>query len=103
MENKLFVNNMPFATKEEEIRALFEEFGEITELKMITDRETGRFRGFCFITYATDEAASAAKEALSGKEVNGRQIAVEIAKPQENRDVNRGFNNRQGGSFRKRY
>ncbi len=96
--NKLFVNNMPFETKEEEIRALFEEFGEITELKMITDRATGRFRGFCFITYATEESAMAAKEAMVGKKLNDREIFVEIAKPQTDRDSSRG--NRP---FRQRY
>jgi cold-inducible RNA-binding protein len=103
MEDKLFVNNMSFETKEEEIRELFKEFGEITELKMITDRETGRFRGFGFITFSSAEEANLAKEALNGKELNGREISVEVARPQENRGGNKGFGNRQGGSFRKRY
>jgi cold-inducible RNA-binding protein len=84
-ENKLFVNNMSFETKEEEIRELFKEFGEITELKMITDRETGRFRGFGFITFSNAEEANAAKEALNGKELNGREISVDIARPQRER------------------
>jgi cold-inducible RNA-binding protein len=84
-ENKLFVNNMSFETKEEEIRELFKEFGEITELKMITDRETGRFRGFGFITFSSAEEANAAKEALNGKELNGREISVDIARPQRER------------------
>jgi RNA recognition motif-containing protein len=84
-ENKLFVNNMSFETKEEEIRELFKEFGEITELKMITDRETGRFRGFGFITFSSAEEANAAKEALNGKELNGREISVDIARPQRDR------------------
>ena len=91
-ENKLFVNNMSFETKEEQISELFGEFGEITELKMITDRDTGRFRGFCFITFADAESAANAKNELNGKEFNGREIFVDIAKPQKDRN--------SGGSFR---
>lgn len=93
-ENKIFVNNMSFDTKEEQIRELFGEFGEITDLKMITDRDTGRFRGFCFITFADADSAGNAKNELNGKEFNGREIFVDIAKPQRDRNNNRSFGKR---------
>lgn len=84
-KNKLYVSNMSFDTKEEDIKGVFEEFGEITDLKMITDRETGKFRGFCFITYADEESAANAKDNATGKEINGREISIDFARPMQKR------------------
>ena len=77
----LFVGNMHFATTEGELRALFEQFGEVTRLQVMTDRDTGRSRGFAFVDMANDQAAAKAIAALNGKEVNGRTLNVNEARP----------------------
>ncbi|OFV99387.1 MAG: RNA-binding protein [Acidobacteria bacterium RIFCSPLOWO2_02_FULL_60_20] len=77
----LFVGNMHFATTEGELRALFEQFGEVTRLQVMTDRDTGRSRGFAFVDMADDQAAAKAIAALNGKEVNGRTLNVNEARP----------------------
>ena len=78
MQNKIFVGNLSFKTDEQELQAVFGKFGEITEIKIPTDRESGRARGFAFITF---ESQQAAQEALTmdGKELNERAIRVNMA------------------------
>ena len=77
----LFVGNMHFETTEGDLRALFEQFGEVTRLQVMTDRDTGRSRGFAFVDMADDQAAAKAVAALNGKEVNGRTLNVNEARP----------------------
>jgi len=77
----LFVGNMHFETTEGDLRALFEPFGEVTRLQIMTDRDTGRSRGFAFVDMADDQAAAKAIAALNGKEVNGRTLNVNEARP----------------------
>ena len=77
----LFVGNMHFETTEGDLRALFEQFGEVTRLQVMTDRDTGRSRGFAFVDMADDQAAVKAVAALNGKEVNGRALNVNEARP----------------------
>jgi RNA recognition motif-containing protein len=77
----LFVGNMHFGTTEGDLRALFEQFGEVTRLQVMTDRDTGRSRGFAFVDMADDQAAAKAIAALNGKEVNGRTLNVNEARP----------------------
>ena len=77
----LFVGNMHFETTEGDLRALFEQFGEITRLQVMTDRDTGRSRGFAFVDMADDQAAAKAIAALNGKAVNGRTLNVNEARP----------------------
>ena len=77
----LFVGNMHFETTESDLRALFEEFGEVTRLQIMTDRDTGRSRGFAFVDMADDQAAAKAIAALNDKEVNGRTLNVNEARP----------------------
>jgi RNA recognition motif-containing protein len=77
----LFVGNMHFGTTEGDLRALFEQFGEVTRLQVMTDRDTGRSRGFAFVDMADDQAAAKAVAALNGKEVNGRTLNVNEARP----------------------
>ena len=77
----LFVGNMHFATTEGDLRALFEQFGEVTRLQVMTDRDTGRSRGFAFVDMDDDQAAAKAVAALNGKEVNGRTLNVNEARP----------------------
>ena len=77
----LFVGNMHFGTTEGDLRALFEQFGEVTRLQVMTDRDTGRSRGFAFVDMADDQAATKAIAALNGKAVNGRALNVNEARP----------------------
>ena len=70
-QNKLYVGNFPFSVDEAQLRDLFSPYGEITELALITDRETGRSKGFAFITFATQQAAEKALE-MDGKDLGGR-------------------------------
>lgn len=93
----LFVGNMSFQTTESELRALFEPFGQIARVHIATDRETGRARGFAFIEMTNDDEAAKAIAGLDGKEVNGRNLKVNEARPREggaSRGGPRGF----GGS-----
>ena len=77
----LFVGNMSFQTTESELRELFAPFGQVTRVHMAMDRETGRARGFAFIEMPNDEEAAKAMTALDGKEVGGRNLKVNEARP----------------------
>src|SRR3990170_6087439 len=77
----LFVGNVSFQTTDSELQALFEQFGEITRVQIMTDRDTGRSRGFAFVEMTSDEAAAKAIEALNGKELGGRALNVNEARP----------------------
>ncbi len=77
----LFVGNMSFQTTESDLRALFEPFGQTTRVHIATDRDTGRARGFAFVEMANDEEAAKAIAALDGKEVGGRNLKVNEARP----------------------
>ena len=81
----LFVGNLSFQTTESELRSLFEQFGEIARVHVVTDRNTGRARGFAFVEMANDEEAAKAIAALNGKEVDGRPLNVNEARPKPER------------------
>jgi len=81
----VFVGNMSFQTTEGELRVMFEPFGEITRVNVITDRDTGRARGFAFVEMTNDEEAVKAIAALNGKEVGGRALNVNEARPKTER------------------
>lgn len=78
---KLFVGNLNFQTTESELRALFEQFGNIGDVHIATDRDTGRARGFAFVEMTDDESAEKAIAALNGREMNGRALNVNEARP----------------------
>lgn len=81
MGKRLYVGNIPYQTSEEQLRALFEEGGgQVQEVKIVTDRETGRPRGFAFVELATDAEAEAAVGALNGKNFGGRPLTVSEAR-----------------------
>jgi len=90
-KNKLFVGSLPWSINNDSLRELFAQYGEITEAIVITDRDTGRSKGFGFVTFTKEEDAQKALD-MSGKEVDGRPIVVNIAKPREPRT---------GGGFRR--
>ncbi|MCP4900565.1 MAG: RNA-binding protein [bacterium] len=78
---KIYVGNLPYSATEEQLREKFGEHGEVEEVALPTDRETGRPRGFGFVTMNDDEAAKAAIAAVNGFEMDGRQLRVDEAKP----------------------
>jgi cold-inducible RNA-binding protein len=81
----LFVGNLSFQATENDLRSLFEPFGEITNVRLMTDRDTGRSRGFGFVEMATEEAAQQAVAALNGKQASGRALTVNEARPKPER------------------
>ena len=85
MNTKLFVGNLSYQTTENDLQDLFSQHGSVTEVNLMMDRATGRPRGFAFVTLATPEAAEAAIQALHGKNVGGRDLTVNVARPREER------------------
>lgn len=79
MTEQLYIGNLPFQTEEEQVRRLCTPYGKVKSIDMITDRDTGRFRGFCFVEME-EQAIKRAIEALSGKKVGGRKIRVNKAR-----------------------
>ena len=94
MSKKLYVGNLSFETTEDQVRNLFKEYGTIESIDMITDRESGQFRGFCFVEMETS-AANAAISALDSHDLDGRTLKVNEAKPRNDR----GGGQRNGGNF----
>lgn len=86
MANKLFVGSLAYSATEEQLNELFSSVGTVESAKIITDRETNRSKGFGFVEMSTDEEAQKAIKELNGKELEGRPIVVNEARPQENRD-----------------
>ena len=93
----LFVGNLPFSATEDELRDMFSAFGEIQQVRIMTDRDTGRSRGFAFVEIADDEAAAKAISALNGKELGGRALTVNEARPKP--EQRGGFGSGGGGGF----
>ena len=81
MSKNLYVGNMSYDTTQDRLVELFEAHGQVSSVNVITDRDTGRPRGFAFVEMATDEGAQAAISALDGQEVDGRSLKVNPAKP----------------------
>lgn len=84
MGKNIYVGNLPFSTDEEDLRGLFEQYGSVDSAKVISDRDTGRSRGFGFVEM-DDEGGNAAIEALNGHEMDGRALKVNEARPREPR------------------
>ncbi len=81
MSSKLYVGNLPFSSDAAHLRTVFGEFGEVVDAVVITDRDTGRSRGFGFVEMANDDAAQAAISAMNGADLDGRSLTVNVAKP----------------------
>lgn len=96
MTSNLYVGNLPFEVTEEELRELFQGYGEVASAKVITDRETGRARGFGFVEMQQAEDAQKAIEGLDGQDFKGRNLKVNVAKPRENRTGGGGGGGRRG-------
>ncbi|SHM48259.1 RNA recognition motif domain-containing protein [Chryseobacterium polytrichastri] len=92
----IFVSNINYATKEYELHDLFAGYGEVSSAKIVTDRETGRSRGFGFVEMGDAEGQQAIED-LNGKEFNGKELNVSEAKPREEKP-RRSFDNNRGGN-----
>ncbi len=99
MSTKLYVGNLAFQTTSEELQELFAQAGTVQSASVVEDRDTGRSRGFGFVEMSSNEEAAAAIDQFNGKEVNGRTLKVNEAKPRENRGGGggRGFGGGRGG------
>ncbi|MFI4861723.1 MAG: RNA recognition motif domain-containing protein [Phycisphaerales bacterium JB063] len=93
---KIYVGNMAFSTTQESLEALFSNYGQVQEVAVITDRDTGRPRGFAFVTM-DDDGGKQAIEALNGNEFEGRTLTVNEARPRENRGGGGGGGYNRGG------
>jgi len=103
MNTKLYVGNLSFDTTENDLQDLFASVAPVAEVSLIIDRMTNRSRGFGFVTMATPEGAAAAIEALAGKNIGGRDLTVNEARPREDRPPGGGgggggFGGGRGGS-----
>ncbi len=93
-KKKLYVGNLPWSINNDSLKELFASFGDITEAIVISDKYTGRSKGFGFVTFADEAAAEKAVAEMSGKDVEGRKIVVNVARPREERP-------NRGGGFRR--
>lgn len=84
-KKKLYVGNLPYSVNSDELRKAFTEFGEVIDAVVISDRYSGRSKGFGFVTFATEEAASLAVEKMNGKDMGGRNLVVNVARPPKER------------------
>jgi cold-inducible RNA-binding protein len=97
MSKKLYVGNMPFTTTEEQLRELFGQAGEIESVAIITDRETGRSKGFGFVEMATDEGGEEAIKRFNNFSMGNRNLTVSEARPREERPARNNYGNDRGG------
>jgi len=97
---KLYVGNLSFETTENDLQDLFEQHGQVGEVALMTDRMTGKSRGFAFITMNDKAQAEAAMAATNGKELNGRTLTVSEARPREERPRPHGGNRSYAGNRR---
>jgi cold-inducible RNA-binding protein len=97
MSKKLFVGGLPFATDDDRLREVFEAQGEVTEAKVIMDRDTGKPRGFGFVTYKNDDDAETAMQQLDRSDFDGRQISVQPATERRSSGGSGGGEHRSGG------
>ncbi|MFZ1301309.1 MAG: RNA-binding protein [Candidatus Microsaccharimonas sp.] len=109
MSQNLFIGSLAYATTDDSLKAFFETIGEVVSARVVTDRDSGRSKGFGFVEFADEANNQKAVDELNGKELDGRAINVNLARPKEDRprrDFNGGGNNDRGGngggSFRQR-
>ena len=95
MNSKLYVGNISFNTSEAGLRDAFAPFGDVTDVYVANDRETGRPRGFAFVTFASEAESKLAAEKMNGVDLDGRQLTVNEARPKEEM----GGGNRGGGGY----
>jgi RNA recognition motif-containing protein len=97
MNNKLFVGNLAFSTTENDLQDGFAAFGTVMEVNLMMDRMTGKSRGFAFVTMSSAEEAERAIQGMHGKNLGGRDLTVNVARPREERPPGGGGGYRGGG------
>jgi RNA recognition motif-containing protein len=97
---KLYVGNLSYNAGEDELRQLFSQYGTVESVAVITDRDTGRSKGFAFVEFNNDQEAQAAISGLNGKEMSGRSLTVSPARPKSEGGGNRGSYGGGGGGGR---
>ena len=100
---KLYVGNLSYETSEDSLRKVFEPHGEVASVALITDRDSGRPKGFGFVEMGSDEQAQAAKDALNGTQLDGRALNVDVAKEQAPRAPRSGGGYGGGGGGNRRW
>jgi len=103
MSTKLYVGNLSFNTSNEDLQELFGQAGTVESVNIVEDRDTGRSRGFGFVEMSSKEEGETAIEQLNGKEIDGRALTVNEARPREERSGGGGGGNRGGGGGRGGY
>lgn len=104
-QQNLFVGSLAYATTDDGLKAHFEQIGPVASARVITDRDSGRSKGFGFVEFENDDDNQKAIDQLDGKELDGRTISVSLARPKEERprrEFNGSGNGNGGGSFRQR-
>lgn len=97
----IFVGNLSFGATEDSVRSLFESYGPVERVNIITDRDTGQSRGFGFVEMGDNDQAQRAIAALDGVELNGRTLKVNEARPKEDRGFGGGYRSHSGGGKRR--
>jgi RNA recognition motif-containing protein len=97
MGRKIYVGNLPYGVGDSDLERIFEEFGTVQSVQVIMDRDTGRSKGFGFVEMGSDDEAQKAIDALSGKNVDGRNLTVNEARPREDRGGGGGRGGYGGG------
>ena len=103
METKLYVGNLPYTATEDELQAMFAGAGTVKTVTVVRDRDTGRSRGFAFVEMETQAEAQKAISMMNGKDLGGRALTVNMARPREDRSGGRPGGSRGGGGGRDRY
>jgi len=97
MGNKIYVGNLPFSATDDSLREMFEQAGQVQSARIITDRDTGRSKGFGFVEMTTDQEASEAIKKFNGTELDGRALTVNEARPMAPREGGGGHGGGRGG------
>lgn len=99
MNKKLYVGSLPYSITEDQLRDMFAEFGSLESVRIITDKYTGQSKGFGFVEMATEEEAQKAIDGVNGREMNGRTLVVNEARPEEKRSFGGGGGGGGRGGF----
>ena len=97
MGNKLYVGNLPYSFRDEDMQQAFSQFGQVNSAKVMMERETGRSKGFGFVEMGSDAEAQAAIQGMNGQQIGGRGLVVNEARPMEPRPRSGGFGGGGGG------
>ena len=99
MGNKLYVGNLPYSVRDNDLEQAFSQFGSVTSAKVMMERDTGRSKGFGFVEMGSDQEAQAAINGMNGQPLGGRSVVVNEARPMENRPRSGGYGGGGGGGY----